>query len=153
LIARNGMSDLRLLIFELRPPILEELGLLNALKERLDMVENRVGLDSTLNVTGEPNLSQDIETQLYWVVYEALSNVLKHAKAKHVSVNFEFDEGRSTVFIQDDGVGFDPSGLKQHQVGGLKNLIDRVESIGGQMQIDSKIGEGTTIRIVLENLD
>jgi PAS domain S-box-containing protein len=152
-ITRDGMSDLRLLIFELRPPILEELGLLRAIKERLNMVENRVGLDTKFIVTGEPNLTKAKEIQLYWVVYEALSNVLKHAKAKHVTLNFEFDEGRSTVFIQDDGVGFNPLKLKHLQGGGIVNMMDRVESIGGQIKVDPKIGEGTTIRIILDNSD
>ena len=152
-IARDGMSNLRLLIFELRPPVLEELGLIGALQKRLEMVENRAGIQADFSVLGEPDLLPDIETQLYWVVYEALTNVLKHAKAKHVSLCFDFSDGRATVFLHDDGVGFDPASLNQKMGGGLKNIIDRVESIGGKLHVDSKSGEGTSIRIVLEGID
>jgi PAS domain S-box-containing protein len=150
-IARDGMNDLRLLIFELKPPVLEELGLIGALKKRLEMVETRAGIQAEFNVEGEPDLPQDFEIQLYWVVYEALSNVLKHAKAKHVFLNFRFSNGKSSVIVQDDGVGFDLEKFKLSQSSGLKNIIDRVEGLGGSIKIDSKPGEGTTIRIVLEN--
>ena len=150
-IARDGMSDLRLLIFELKPPVLEELGLLGAIQKRLEMVETRAGIQAEFNVEGEPELPQDFEIQLYWAVYEALSNVLKHAKAKHVYLNFSFSAGRSTVVIQDDGVGFDLEKFNLSQSSGLKNIIDRVEDLGGSIKIDSKPGEGTSIRIVLKD--
>jgi PAS domain S-box-containing protein len=148
-IAREGMSDLRLLIFDLKPPVLEELGLLGAIQKRLEMVETRAGIQAEFIVEGEPELPQDFEIQLYWAVYEALSNVLKHAKAKHVFLNFSFSAGRSIVIIQDDGVGFDLEKLNLSQSSGLKNIIDRVEDLGGSIKIDSKPGEGTSIRIVL----
>jgi signal transduction histidine kinase len=150
-IARDGMSDLRLLIFELKPPVLEELGLLGAIQKRLEMVETRAGIQAEFNVEGEPELSQDFEIQIYWAVYEALSNVLKHAKAKHVFLNFSFSGGRSTVVIQDDGVGFDLEKFNLSQSSGLKNIIDRVDGLGGSIKIDSKPGGGTSIRIVLED--
>ena len=151
-IARDGMSNLRLLIFELRPPVLEELGLIGALQKRVEMVENRAGIQAELSVVGEPNLPQEVETQLYWVVYELLSNVLKHARAKHVSLRFEFSEIRTSIILHDDGVGFDPARLKHMMGRGLKNIIDRVEIIGGKIEIDSKPGEGTSIRIVFEDI-
>jgi PAS domain S-box-containing protein len=149
-IAQDGMSDLRLLIFELKPPVLEELGLLGALRKRLELVESRAGIQTEFNVVGEPELSGDIETQLYWVIYEALSNVLKHAKAKHVTLSFDFSDGMATIGLYDDGVGFDSSNLNPLESSGLKNITDRVESIGGKIQLDSRSGEGTSIRIVLE---
>jgi len=149
-IARDGMSDLRLLIFELKPPVLEELGLIGAIQKRLDMVETRVGIQTEFNVEGEPELPLDIEVQLYWVVYEALSNVLKHANAKHVFLKFVFSDGRSEVVIQDDGVGFDLEKINLSQSSGLKNIIDRIEGLGGIIEIFARPGEGTAIRILLE---
>ena len=146
-IAKDGMSNLRLLIFELRPPVLEELGLVDALKKRLEMVENRAGIQTDFSISGDPDLSPDIETQLYWVVYEALSNVLKHAKAKHVSLHFEFSDGRSTVILQDDGIGFDTSKIDLTQSSGLRNVTDRIKTAGGEIQVISEPGEGTTLRI------
>jgi PAS domain S-box-containing protein len=152
-IARDGMSDLRLLIFELKPQVLEELGLLGALKKRLEMVETRAGIQAEFKVEGELELSPDIEVQLYWVVYEALSNVLKHAKAKHVFLDFRFLDGRLIVVVQDDGVGFDLEKYNVSQSSGLKNIIDRIEGLGGSIKIDSRPGEGTSVKIVLENPD
>ena len=150
-IARDGMSDLRLLIFELKPPVLEELGLLGALHKRLEMVETRVGIKSDFFVEGEPELSHDVEIQLYWVVYEALSNVLKHANAKNVFLKFSFINGKTTVLLRDDGVGFDLDGFNLSQSSGLKNIVDRVEGLGGSIKIQSTPGEGTSIRIDLED--
>ena len=150
-IARDGMSGLRLLIYELQPPVLEELGLIGALQKRLEMVENRAGIHSELNVNGKPDLSSNIETQLYWIAYEALSNVLKHAKAKNVSLNFDFFDETTTVILQDDGVGFDPSKQRYSNGSGLKNIINRVESFGGKLRIDSKPGEGTLLRIDIQH--
>jgi PAS domain S-box-containing protein len=151
-VARDGMSDLRLLIFELKPPVLEELGLLGALQKRLNMVEARAGIQAEFKVAGEPEFPEDIEIQLYWVIYEALSNVLKHANAKNVFLDFDFSDGKTTVVLKDDGVGFDLVNFNLSQSSGLKNIIDRIEGLGGSIEIHSKPGEGTSIRIVLEDL-
>ncbi len=94
-IAREGMGDLRLLIFELRPPVLEDEGLIGALQVRLEAVESRAGCHTEFHVDGEPNLSPEEETELYWTVHEALNNVLKHARAKHVIVDLQFHNGTS----------------------------------------------------------
>jgi PAS domain S-box-containing protein len=150
-VARDGMSDLRLLIFELKPPVLEELGLLGALQKRLEMVEARVGIQSEFKVEGEPEFPEEIEIQLYWVVYEALSNVLKHANAKHVYLNFNFSNGRTSVVVQDDGNGFDLEKFNFEKSSGLKNIIDRIEGLGGSIEIDAKPDEGTSIRIVIDD--
>jgi signal transduction histidine kinase len=146
-ITQDGMSNLRLLIFELRPPVLEELGLLGALQKRLEMVESRSGIRAEFNVEGETDLSPDLETHLYWVIYEALSNVLKHANAKHVFLNFHFSDGTAVVILRDDGVGFDLTTLPHSHGSGLKNIIDRVQSFGGKIGIESKTGEGTLLKI------
>jgi PAS domain S-box-containing protein len=150
-IARDGMSDLRLLIFELKPPVLEELGLIGAIQKRLEMVETRVGIQAKFYVEGESELHQDVETQLYWVVYEALSNVLKHANAKNVCLDFNFADGKTSVVLKVDGVGFDLVNLNLSQSSGLKNIIDRVEGLGGSIEVHSMPGEGTSIKIVLED--
>ena len=105
------------------------------------------GIDAEFTVEGEPDLTQDMETQLYWVVYEALSNVLKHAKAKHVSLNFRFSGRNAAVILKDDGVGFDPTTYQYSHSGGLKNIVERVQGFGGKITIDSDPGAGTNIKI------
>ena len=149
-VAREGMGDLRLLIFELHPPILEQEGLVGALRTRLEAVEARAGVQKELYVDGEPELSLEVETELYWSVHEALNNVLKHARAQHVYLDLRFQNGSAAITLRDDGAGFDTSTLPQSNGMGLKNVADRVEKLGGSFKIESKPGEGTVFEIKLE---
>ena len=130
-IAREGMGDLRLLIFELRPPVLEEEGLIGALQARLEAVEARSGCHTEFNVVGQPDLSPETETELYWAVHEVLNNVLKHARANNVYLDLHFHNGTSKITVRDDGVGFDSSDIGRLSGIGLKNIAERVERIGG----------------------
>ncbi|MEJ2600416.1 MAG: PAS domain S-box protein, partial [Anaerolineales bacterium] len=148
-IAREGMGDLRLLIFELRPPILEEEGFVGALQARLEAVEARAGCQAEFHVQGEPHLSPEVESELYWTVHEALNNVLKHARAKHVYVDLQFHNGASKITIMDDGVGFDASNLEQVSGIGIKNITERINRIGGSFKIESQNGKGTFFEVKL----
>jgi PAS domain S-box-containing protein len=148
-IAREGMGDLRLLIFELRPPVLEEEGLVGALQARLEAVESRAGCQTEFHVEGEPNLSPEVETELYWVVHEVLNNVLKHAKADHVYLDLQFHNSTSKITVRDDGVGFDSSDFGRLSGIGFKNIAERVERIGGSFKIESKCGQGTFFEVEL----
>ncbi len=146
-VAREGMSDLRLLIFELRPPILEKDGLLGALQARLEAVEKRSGIQARLHVEGQPDLSQEVETELYWSLYEALNNVLKHARAKNVALDFYFQNRSATVTLRDDGQGFDPSRRYHSRGMGLRSIAERVSRLGGSFKIESEPGQGTVLEI------
>ncbi|MEA3326888.1 MAG: PAS domain S-box protein [Chloroflexota bacterium] len=146
-IARAGMDNLRLLIFDLRPPVLDELGLSDALRKRLETVEQRCGILVEFQVEGKPKFSRDMETQLYWAIYEALNNVLKHAKAKNVELRLCFHENLTTVTLKDDGVGFDLLMHEHSELSGLNNIAHRVESLGGTIKIQSSPGEGTVIQV------
>jgi PAS domain S-box-containing protein len=148
-IAREGMGDLRLLIYELRPPILEQEGLVGALQIRLEAVETRVGIHTEFHVQGQPKLSPEMETELYWSVHEALNNILKHARAKRVELDLDFSNGLATITLRDDGVGFDTSSLDSSNKHGLKNITERVERLGGKIKLESKPGQGTIFEIKL----
>jgi len=148
-IAREGMGDLRLLIFELRPPILEDEGLVGALQARLEAVEARAGCQAEFHVEGEPHLSPEVENELYWAMHEALNNILKHARAKHVYVDLRFRNGASKITIVDDGVGFDSTNLERLSGIGLKNITERIERIGGSLKIESQDGKGTFFEVKL----
>lgn len=149
-VAREGMRDLRLLIFELRPPMLEDEGLAGALQIRLEAVENRAGLQTKFHMEGKPNLSSEVEKELYWSLHEALNNILKHAHAKNIWMNLCFRKNSATITLKDDGVGFEASNYNWSNGMGLKNIADRVEKIGGKLRIESKMGEGTALRIELD---
>lgn len=148
-IAREGMGDLRLLIFELRPPVLEEEGFVGALQARLEAVEARAGCQAEFHVQGEPHLSPEVETELYWAVHEALNNVLKHARAKHVYVDLQFRNGGSKITIVDDGVGFDATNFERISGIGFKNITERINRIGGSFKVESKNGKGTFFEVKL----
>jgi signal transduction histidine kinase len=106
-LSREALADMRLLIFELRPPVIEESGLVAALQTRLDSVESRAGFHTHLEMEGEFQLTQEQESELYRIAQEALNNVLKHAHAEHVVVTLKGEPGRFRMSIEDNGVGFD----------------------------------------------
>jgi PAS domain S-box-containing protein len=150
-LSREAMRDLRLLIYELRPPLIEEIGFLNAILTRLEAVEKRSGIHAECNIFGESILRSEVENELYWVVHESLNNVLKHANAENVSVDIHLYNRKTLIMIKDDGVGFNIAGPEQSKGVGLKSIAERVARIGGKLKIDSTIGQGTTIKIIVDN--
>lgn len=145
--AQNSLQEARLLIFELRPPILQKEGLAAALKARLDDVEARSGLQTHLNLVELGRLPDPVETGLYRIAQESLNNILKHAHAGQVTLNLARDLTGVTLEIIDDGNGFDP-GLARQQGGmGLEGMQARTEQIGGQFSIQSAAGAGTRVKV------
>jgi PAS domain S-box-containing protein len=152
--AQEGMADLRLLIFELRPSILDSDGLVAALQERLQAVEKRTGCNTICHVEGVPALSAEVETDLYWIVNEALNNVLKHARATNVILDLKFIDGGTTITVRDDGVGgADPALINRSTGMGIRNIAERVERLGGRFRVDSQEGQGTVVEVRLGNSD
>ncbi|HSM24530.1 MAG TPA: histidine kinase [Anaerolineaceae bacterium] len=150
-LSREAMRDLRLLIFELRPPLIEEIGFSGAIVARLESVEKRSGTHAECNIYGASSLSSDVENELYWIVHESLNNVLKHAKAENMCVDIHFTSKSTRVIIKDDGVGFLQGDSGTTSGVGLKSMAERVARLGGRLRVDSEIGQGTTIDIALDN--
>ena len=136
-LSREAMSDMRLMIFELRPPIIEREGLAAALQSRLDSVETRAGFQAIFKSEGEINLSPDEEGELYRIAQEALNNVIKHAHANQVKVMLNGEDGSVQLMIEDDGVGFDPNTAEQGGGQGIRNIHERAEKLGATCQIVS----------------
>ena len=141
-------DNLRRLMSGLRPPLLEERGLIPALRETLDRFgrEHNVHTEFSGNATVE--IQQDLETLAYRVVQEALSNSSKHARATSVTVSVETTGGQLRVEIVDDGEGFDSSkGREFLQNGrvGLAGMKERVELANGTFMVHSTLGRGTTV--------
>ncbi|MBI5033955.1 MAG: PAS domain S-box protein [Chloroflexi bacterium] len=143
--AQEALREMRLLIFELRPPALEH-GLVNALQTRLDSVELRGGVQAELHVDGEEHLSLVQQTELYNIALEALNNTLKHAQAHHVQVHLCFAETLVVMEINDDGVGFEPT-IAQLGGFGLSGMQERAERIRATLEIDSAVSKGTRVRV------
>jgi signal transduction histidine kinase len=145
--AREAMLDMRMLIFELHPPVLEEEGLIAALQARLASVEARAGLETEIHVEGERRLQLSVEEELFWIALEAFNNVVKHAHAQQVAVRLAFDDQRICMEISDDGRGFDLAEARHSGGMGLQGMEERVQRIGGQLKIVTAPGEGTTLRV------
>jgi PAS domain S-box-containing protein len=141
----QAMMDLRMLIFELHPPILKHEGLAAALRARLATVETRAGLQTELQVEGEDHLPLALAQELFWIAVEAFNNVLKHAKARRVQVNLLFSADRVRLTITDDGQGFDPHAARSQSGMGLCSIAGRVEHIGGRLDLEAAPGHGTTV--------
>ncbi len=148
-ITQQALKEMRLLVYEMRPPVLEQEGLIAALRQRLDAVEKRAGIEARLVVTNLVELPAPVEEGLYWIAQEALNNALKHASASTVTVRV-YTQGSEAIFeITDDGQGFEPVAASTNGGMGLSNMKARAEEVGASLEIESSIGQGTTVRVCL----
>jgi signal transduction histidine kinase len=144
---REAILEMRLLIFELHPAILEKEGLAAALQVRLAAVESRAGLQTEIRVDGEERVPIPIRQELYRIAQESLNNVVKHANAHEVTLHLKFDDLSVCMEIHDDGIGFNSK--VAHLTGGmgLRGIKERVQKIGGKLEIKSSPKAGTTLRV------
>jgi nitrate/nitrite-specific signal transduction histidine kinase len=147
--AHEALGEMRLLIFELRPSVLESEGLAAALHARLEAVEGRTGLGTEIVVEGIEKLAPDIEEGLYWICQEVLNNTLKHAKANHVALSLKLLPEQRVVQLSicDNGVGFDLTVARRSGGWGLRGIEERVELMTGRLKIESVVGAGTTVSV------
>ncbi|UCC86497.1 MAG: GAF domain-containing protein [Anaerolineales bacterium] len=145
--AQEALREMRLLIFELRPPVLEQAGLAAALQARLETVEGRSGLKTEFVVEGERLLPADIEAGLYRIAQETMNNVLKHAQAHCISVHLRQNEQTVVLEIIDDGIGFELDAARRQGGLGLPGMEERVTQLGGELTIRSRPREGTSVRV------
>ncbi|MGB2965564.1 MAG: GAF domain-containing sensor histidine kinase [Anaerolineales bacterium] len=145
--AQDALREMRLLIFELRPSIVELQGLVPALRARLEAVEERAGMGVQFNVTGDPVLPDTIQDGLYRIAQEALTNALKHSKANNIILNLTGNPKSVKLEIVDDGVGFVPENAVEGGGLGLDGMIERAEIMGGNLTVTSNPGTGTTVKI------
>jgi signal transduction histidine kinase len=150
-LAREAMAEMRLLIYQLRPPVLEQEGLLAALRSRLDSVEVRSGIRTSFETRGTINLTTMQENELFWMAQEILNNILKHAQANEVQVQLIGEAGRFRMMIQDDGVGFDLEAAEQAGGQGLGNLRERAKKINATCSLSSTPGQGSRISIEMDS--
>ena len=135
----DALEDLRDLARGIYPPLLADQGLPAALEAQA----RKSGLPITLAPDGVVRYDQDVEAAVYFCVLEALQNVAKYARATAITVALHDADRRLLFEVNDDGVGFDPA----HAVGGmgLRSMSDRVEAVGGSLEVTSTSGRGTTV--------
>jgi signal transduction histidine kinase len=145
----QALKDMRLLVFQLRPPVLEKEGLVMALQNRLDAVEKRAGMDARLISDQLPRLSDSMSAELYSITIEALNNTLKHAQVEKVTITIQSDNGKVDLEVRDDGRGFDTEDASNSGGMGLENMAERAAKMGAELIIDSSPDQGTNIRVVV----
>ncbi len=151
--ANGTFQKIRDFIFELRPMMLDDLGLVPTLKRYTQTFETKYHLPIQVNVQGERSLSSHIEVTLFRAIQDVLNNVARHAHASHVLVNVDIQSDPVTALVEDDGSGFDVATAletaRQSGSSSLANLEKRVDMLGGRVQIQSATGRGTKVRIEL----
>ncbi len=145
-IAQQALQEMRLMVFQLRQPELEKLGLAGALEHRLEAVERRAGVNARLVVALTQPLQPGIEEDLYWLAQEALNNALKHSGAEFVIIRL-FEQGDCLMLeVRDSSRGFDPEALQGSGGFGQAGMRERAEKLCGQLEVESKLRQGTCVR-------
>lgn len=148
-INQQVLKEMRLMVHELRPPQLRELGLWGALIQRLDSVEKRMGIDAHLDVQEFIDLPPDIEETVYRIAQEALNNALKHSDASKVTIHFTLQDDLIFMDVTDNGRGFDMTTIDLSGRLGIENMHERARQAGGTLKINSNPGQGTTVQLNL----
>ncbi len=146
------VAEIRNICQDLRPSVLDNLGLVSALKWLVDNLSEETGAAITLNITGEPHdLSQDENVAVFRMVQEAFNNIKKHAGASQVDVNMTFAEGDLAILIKDNGRGFElADDVHRYALSGKLGILgmhERAQSIGAVLRMESHGGRGTKVTI------
>ena len=142
--AERAEADVRALAVELRPSALDDFGLVAALERLAETFQSRSGLETVVQANVEGRLPAELETVLYRVVQEALTNILKHAGAEHVSIVVRTRDGVVAATIDDDGRGFAQDDVREGALG-LLGMRERLALVGGTLEVESSRESGTTI--------
>lgn len=150
-VVNQTLDEIRALAWELRPSVLDDLGLVPALVRYIQSSRSRFGMEIDLEVVGldQVRLSWEIETALYRIAQEALTNAARHAGARHVSVILEQRGNRALLIVEDDGEGFDVARVRvsarERGYLGLYGMKERASLVGGRLMVESAPGSGTTV--------
>lgn len=144
--AMSTFQKVRNFIFELRPMMLDDLGLIPTLRKYADAFKEQAGMDVSVVVTGsERRLESYLEVMVFRAVQELLGNASRHSQASVIKVQVDLGNENIRVTVDDNGRGFDPETLKSSTNLGLKLIRERAEMLGGSFEIDSSAGSGVRI--------
>jgi len=146
----EAMDLKRRVVEELRPSLLDHFGLPTALRAYVESTTAKAGLTSQITVEHTcESMSKEAAISLFRVVQEGLSNIVRHARAQTVKLELTGDERHCVVSLTDDGQGFDAGNPQFRWSHGLMGMRQRVESLGGQLDVDSQVGAGTRVRVTV----
>ncbi len=144
--ATSTFKQVRDFIFELRPMMLDDLGLVPTIRRYVDIYREQTGADIQILVTGEERrLESYIEVMIFRAIQELLANAVHHGEAQTIKVSVDLAEDQVRVRVEDNGKGFDTSILETTQGLGLRLLRDRVSMVGGMFEVHSRLGQGTEV--------
>ncbi|MCK5916940.1 MAG: cache domain-containing protein [Cocleimonas sp.] len=146
----EAIQEVRHISHDLRPGLLDEMGLQVALEHLLNQFTERTGILYKLNYQVEGDILDEIEITLYRVVQESIHNIEKHAQARHVLINIKSKNHFVILNIYDDGIGFSLTKIRKIAGIGLKNMRERVELLGGDFKLMSSPNKGTRITVEIE---
>ncbi len=145
---RNSLAEVRKIIFDLRPMALDDLGLVPTLRRYLIQFEERNQIGTDIKIMGkEEKLDSGVIIAAFRLIQECLNNVVKHSKAKTVSLRLEFRQDKLSVIVIDDGIGFivEEALKPMPESFGLIGMRERVELLQGRLRFDSAPGKGTKV--------
>ena len=145
----NTISDVRHIATRLRPPVLDDLGLVDALEWHTTDFEKRTGIACVLTHQDVPELNEYTAIAAFRVAQEALTNVARHAGASNVDVTLRVRDGELVVSVVDNGCGFEVERLSEHKSFGIAGMRERASLAGGRLEIRSRPGQGTEVYLSL----
>jgi signal transduction histidine kinase len=148
-VAANILDEVHSLALQLRPSVLDDLGLPEAIKRHVAECQKHHAINIDLAFTGfdDHRLPAPLETALYRITQEALTNIIRHAEAETASIFIERTVDKVLAIIEDDGKGFDPEQVGQEGHLGLYGIRERAELLSGRLVIESQIGAGTSLYV------
>ncbi|GFH43234.1 sensor histidine kinase [Lactococcus hodotermopsidis] len=146
-ILHEAQDEMRALLLHLRPSELADKTLTEGLNALIDELQAKISAKISADVA-EIKADKNIENNIFRMTQELLSNTLRHAKAKNIYINFFETVGTLVLVVKDDGCGFD-STIEKTASQGLKNIRERTLSLGGNVELTSAQGAGTTVKIVI----
>lgn len=148
-LARQASTEMRSLVFELRPSELEIEGLVATLRKHIDVLRRVHEIDIELHTRGGRLLDPSQEKEVFRIVQEALNNAIRHSRATEITVELIMEDDKLQVSVADDGVGFDPVAPRQSRRLGLVSMSERAQALQAEFSISSAPGRGTVVALEL----
>jgi signal transduction histidine kinase len=140
------IQTVRKIATQLRPDVLDKLGLIPAIEWHLQEFGKRTGIKSDfVSRPGELHLSEPQSTAFFRILQEALTNVARHARASRVRIRLHQKSGQTILLVEDNGVGIDPEKITDPDSLGLLGMQERARALGGRVQVRRKKGKGTLV--------
>jgi signal transduction histidine kinase len=140
------ISDLREILFNLRPKVLDDMGLLDAVRLLSDKISHNFNLNGKVEYAGAPRrLDKKTEIYLFRIIQESISNILRHSKASEYFIQFVFSAASLKIHISDNGIGFNTDKISQSKQYGILNMSERIKTLKGKMKISSSNENGTSL--------